>query len=447
MRRHRLPGLHGAALAALLVLLPAGVAHARTTVLDDDPGTVARLVTPGPGRLALLPDADDLLEVGTTALAPARRAARVPASALRGRGAAAMAATLREAAESSGARQAWLDDLGPSFAGADGEALASALGILAGQTPSWAPDGVNRHVQVYLPSPGSFLTDPAWAGARRAAALAGGVWLETYHGATAWPAAEWTTWPAETARVVGAAGGSAARVHVVIRGSGDQGTTWTRARTGSACQVLLNGPGAVRLGGDADAFVAQFRAVFDTSGGVRAACLPARTIPNGAAVALDGAAARERTGLAIPAGGLLTPPLAAGAPAQLVLQLGPDPLGLSAGFNVTSERIWRGAGAQVQVDGPGVHLRVPVEGDGTARMQFTPTGPGGIVMRLILNGAALPRSGGPDIELVPALRRVGASASFVTRVLADPMGWTLSIPLNKPGEAPGSPVAAVVETS
>jgi hypothetical protein len=69
------------------------------------------------------------------------------------------------------------------------------------------------------------------------------------------------------------------------------------------------------------------------------------------------------------------------------------------------------------------------------------------VMRLVLSGSALPRSGGPDIELVPALRRVKASDAFLTRVLSNPMGWMLSIPLTQPGGAPGSPVASVVETS
>ncbi len=252
-----------------------------------------------------------------------------------------------------------------------------------------------------MPSPGALLTDPAWAGARLAAVRAGGVWLTTAR----WTPAQWLTWPSETANRLATSGSARNRAHVTI-GAGDQTAIWTRARAGSACAVLANGPGGERLGSSASAFVAQFRRTFpavENSKTPAAGCTAVTTLSDSGARALNAAAADEGTGLEIPTGGLVTPPLAVGEPAQVTVQLGPDPLGLAAGIGVTSDDFWLAARAVVTARGAGVASEAQVAGDGSVTLRFTPTQPGTIALRLVMPGAAVSRALGGPTEIVGPL--------------------------------------------
>ena len=135
--------------------------------------------------------------------------------------------------------------------------------------------------------------------------------------------------------------------------------------------TLRNGPGAYRLGAGMDAFAQEFRRAFPSKRRSRAVPRP-RSCPAPGASALVASAGREATGLAIPPGGLVTPPLVAGEPAQVTLQLGDDPLGLAAGLGLEPEAAWEALDVVVQVRGPGFALDVPIGGDGSARRSRSP---------------------------------------------------------------------------
>ena len=439
------PGLVSLGLIALAIgaVMP-GSALARSTLLDDDAATLQAMLADRPDGTPGLRVLDGLYQVTTTP-APLPIGRRVPrvastggsatAPSLVGQGPEGMAAILASQILASRSGRVLVDDLGPEFRGAEGDDLAAALGILAGE-------GLARGVNFSVPSPGALLTDPAWAGARLAAVRAGGVWLTTAR----WTPAQWLTWPSETANRLATSGSARNRAHVTI-GAGDQTAIWTRARAGSACAVLANGPGGEHLGSSAGAFVAQFRRTFpavEDSKTPAAGCTAVKTLSDSGARALDAAAADEGTGLEIPAGGLVTPPLAVGEPAQVTVQLGPDPLGLAAGIGVTSDNLWLAARAVVTARGAGVASEAQVAGDGSVTLRFTPTQPGTIALRLVMPGAAVSRALGGPTEIVGPLRAARASAALITGIVASPDAWELDIPLMNPGQSPGSGVIEVI---
>ena len=94
---------------------------------------------------------------------------------------------------------------------------------------------------------------------------------------------------------------------------------------------------------------------------------------------------------------------------------------------------------------PGTATDVTVEGDGAARIEFTPTAPGPVTMRLVDrpgDAVAGPRRGARGRRA--AARGRASNPALVRRVVADPSGWALQIPLVQPGGAPGSPVLEIV---
>ena len=428
---------------------------ARMTVLDDDAATIARAIAPRPdGGPGLLIDEDNLnqLPSSPSVLSRLRRVARVSGNAptasapsLLGLGALGMADLLRDRVRTSGAHRVFVDDLGRGFHGGEGDDLAAALAILAEEEPSYAPSGVARRVHLYASAPGPLLSAPEWAGARRAMARSGGVWLKTFDAGAEWTPAQWLAWPAEAAYQLAAGGSLRSRVHVAFAGSGRQSSAWALGRAGSACQILGNGTGGYRLGSDVDAFVAEYRRTLPTSPKLPpSGCTPVPAFTPAAALALDAARAQEATGVAIPPGGLVTPPLSAGEPAQLTLLLGTDPLGLAQALGLSSEAFWTAAQAHVQVRGPGIAIDVVVGGDGAARLEFTPTAPGPVTMRLALDQSGISRALGGEADVVEALHAAHASAELIARVVADPSGWRIDAPLVQPGGAPGSPVLEIV---
>lgn len=448
-------GLGALALAGSGVAGTVSTALARITALDDDAATITRAIALRPDGGSGLRLDDNLTQLPSTppVLPGSRQAVRLSGSvptasapSLLGRGSSGMADLLRDRVRHSGAHRVFVDDIGPAFAGKEGEDLARALAILSKERPSYAPLGVSRRVHLYVPAAGPLLSDPAWAGARAAIARSGGVWLKTFSGASRWNAAQWLTWPAEAQAQLAADGSVRERVHVVFTG-GVQSAAWSLGRAGSACQVLGDGPGGYHLGSDVDDFVAEYRRtlpIITVSKQPVVGCTDAPTVSAAGARGLDAAAALEASGLAIPPGGLVTPPLSAGEPAQLTLQLGADPLGLAAALGVSPEDFWTAAQARLEVRGPGIADDVTVEGDGAARLEFTPAAAGPVTMRVVIDAGALARVLGGPPDLVGPLHAAGASAAFIRRVVADPSGWQLSIPLVQPGGAPGSPVLQIV---
>ncbi|MGD9694149.1 MAG: hypothetical protein AB7V42_00625 [Thermoleophilia bacterium] len=400
------------------------------------------------GAPSLDPAGDDLWQLlpGTPVLAPDHLAVRVSAgpdagsaAGLGGLSARQMAQVLRRAIDASGAHVAVVDALDARLSGEAGDRFAEALRILSRQKASYSTI-LSRRVHLLVPSPGAVLGDaPEWAGARLALRRAGGVWLETADPAAPWSAEDWLTWPRE---VVLTGGVDEFRVHVMI-GAGDQEAIWRLARTGAAnCLVLRNGPGASALGTSAAAFVAQYRATFPLSPAQPAApCLPSPAIDPRVLSALAAAYAAETGGVAISP--LVMPPVVAGDAAQVSLRLGVDPLGLAASLGLDAEDFWRAARATVVLQAPGAGATAPLEADGIARLVFRPTAAGPVTARLRIGGAALASALGP-VDLVPGLREAGVDPALIRRVIADPSGWTLELPIRVAGAAPGTPILSVV---
>jgi hypothetical protein len=456
MIRARTPFAALATLAVATMAVTAGSAQARITVLDDDAATIARAMAPRPGGGSglRLDDNLNLLSTTTPVLPRSRQAARVSGRAatasaptLIGQGPLGMAAILRERVRTSGAHRVFVDDLGPEFAGQEGDDLAQALAILAGERPAYATRGVSRRVHLYVSAPGPLLSDPGWAGARTALARSGGVWLKTFAEETEWTPAEWLAWPAEAAARLGPAAAARGRVHVVFTGRGRQATMWDLARTGSACDALSNGPAGYGLGADVDDFVAEYRRTLPFASSAKLPATGCTAAPSLAAAGVRGlehATDLEATGVEIPPGGLITPPLPAGDAAQLTLQLGSDPLGLAAALGVSSEAFWAAAQARLEVRGPGVATDATIAGDGAARLDFTPTAPGPVVMQVVIDRGLITRALGGEPDLVRSLHAADARPELIQRVAGDPSGWQLAIPLVTPGGAPGSAVLEIV---
>lgn len=429
--------LGAAAAACLAGMTPA--ASARSSLLDEAPADI---------RLALdsgLRPSDSLYQPPTAPLVlpPSRVVAIVPASSIIGLTPARIATVLRQALDGAGARIAVVDEVGASFAGAPGDALASAMASLSRQTAKWTTGPLSRRVHFYVePNAGTLLAASSMNGARSALGRGGAVWLKD----SGWSALEWLTWPAETVRQLASRGLSASRVHVSMT-PGGQDAAWAAATTGSACAVLASGPGTYRLGPEVAAFAAHYRSAFPQPASRKdppSSCTAAPVLPRDGASALVASAARETTGLPIPPGGLVTPPLVAGEPAQVTLQLGADPLGLAAGLGVTPEAAWEALAVVVQVRGAGVALDAPIAGDGSAALAFTPTEPGPVSMRIVVQGSGVSTALGAPSDLVQPLASTAFSAPLLARVVTDPDGWTLTIPLVPTGGSVGDPVLVIV---
>lgn len=422
--------------AALAAVGAAGPATARQSVLFESEGALRSALAAGLG-----PD-DMLYQARSDApvLPAARRWATIDGSELLPLSAGEMAARLREAIISAPGHAVVIDDLGPDWEGAPATTLAAALGELGKSGAAHVRGPLARRVHIFVaPDAGRVLTGAGFAGIRATMGRVGGAWLKT----TGWTPADWLTWPAETVRMLRTRGLGSARAHLLFT-PGDQSAAWSLARTGSACTLLSSGPGTYGLGDAVPAWAAEFRRAFPRWQKEASGCVGAPALPAAAASALAAAAAAEGTGIAIAPGGLVTPPLVAGAPAQVTLQLGPDPLGLAAGLGRTPEAVWTALGAVVQVRGPGVALDVPVGGDSSAPIAFTPSAPGPVTMTLVIRAAGIGRALGGTGDLVDALAAAPGGDALLPRIVADPDGWTLALALRPSGGAPGDPALTVV---
>jgi hypothetical protein len=243
-----------------------------------------------------------------------QRIGKVRGQALAGMSAAEMGAALRRQIEGGcivggrnyGCRSQLvaIDELGSAFRDGSGTPgagarLSQALRALARMR---ARDGESyaRHVHLYL-GPALVTSLGArrlqggaggrggrgWRGVMPALTLAGGVWLEMYHGAPGgsaapFSAAEWRRVPTQVALAFARSGGDLGRVHFMLTGTdtppgrvpagcaGPMSCTWALADLpGVNRRLLATGPGAYRVGDQAGAWLASYNARFPAAAEVR----------------------------------------------------------------------------------------------------------------------------------------------------------------------------------
>ncbi len=152
-----------------------------------------------------------------------------------------------------------------------------------------------------------------------------------------------------------------------------------------------------------------------------AACKPSKKSgPPPSGVVADILAA-ARAGVAVPPGAIEPPAVTAGRPAQVLVRLGADPLGIAAAVGADPAQFWGTARATVSAAGPGFTARAWLAGDGTARLSFTPPAAGSVRMSMYVPGRSIQRA----LGLCPYVR------------------WGVESPLVAPGQPPGTPVMEV----
>jgi IPT/TIG domain-containing protein len=450
-------------------------AFARETVLYDLAPSLAPVIAAVPDAGHLEPAYDNLFQQGnaTPVLGPGRLAAKVasgPGSLLTpsvdGLDAASLVAVLIQQVQASDAHLVFLDELGPTFRGAGGAALESAMLQLAATPSPYGPGTMAQRVHIYARTIRALLADPAgWASAWHAMALAGGVWLEAYTGSDLpvlpWEPERWLAWPRAFAAELARQGGDLTRLHVLLSSGalGDQPTQWQYARTGvdaqSACALLQNGPGAYRLSSvplSVEGFAVEFRRTFPAPGGTPVGCSPSPLLAPPVAAALAGAGpppgalALEHVGAVLPPGALSATQVQAGQTTSVTLTLpgGVDPFGVAGRLaaagapGITDPRLfWGAANLRVTANGPGftigAQLVQGLDGSWSATLPLTPTGPGPITLALGIDGAAIRAALGPPadlaLSLAPQLQQDPGLAPTLTELILDPTTWRLSVPL------------------
>ena len=131
--------------------------------------------------------------------------------------------------------------------------------------------------------------------------------------------------------------------------------------------------------------------------------------------------ARAQAGVEVPPGAIEPPAVTVGRPAQVLVRLGPDPLGIAATVGADPEAFWGSARATVSATGAGLAARGWLQADGSARLAFTPPEAGSVRMRLHVPGRSIQRALG----------------------LCTHVRWGVNSALVAPGQEPGSPVLEV----
>jgi hypothetical protein len=269
--------------------------------------------------------------------------------------------------------------------------------------------------------------------------MSGGVWLETFRARdgqpVAWADEEWLSFPAGVARALTSAGGDARRLHLLF-GPGRQGDQWRLARTGPNCALLNNGPGAYRLGGDSAAFLREFHASFGVDGAGTARCLPQPSLSPArqqglvGALRLAGGARVDRNSLTV------DPRLAARRPADLRVDLGPDPLRLAKRVGGSRAGFWQRARPRVRVAGVGVERTVRLSRAGRAVIALHPRDTGAVEVELLVDGSAIRAALGRPANLPGLLASRARSLQAIwPSLVASPATWNLAVPLRLPGRA------------
>jgi hypothetical protein len=432
-----------AAILAVLTFLAADAAAAEVLV-NEPADTVLAMTATQPGGAEGLGEADGLRQVALRpVLPPARSVLPVPAADLADHGTQEMERHLYRSLRASASRLVIIDELGPALRGSPTARLARALELLSRRRASSKGD-LARRVHVYVQAAGVGTSAKEQSLLRSVLQRVGGVWVKGFAPGGPWTDEQWRTLPGAVAALARRPGERpGARVHLVF-GAGDLGRDWRLAGGAETCALLLNGPGSYEVGDAAPAFVAEYRRVFGPPGAPEpTTCAAPNAVDEGIARALQAAAAREATGIEL-APAPAAPPLPVGAAAVVELALGSDPLGLAAAFGVTPEEMWARGGLRARVAGAGAGGEAAVDGDGTARVILTPAAPGALQATLLVHGPTLIAPLGPDADLVATLRRIGGDPTLLERVLADPAGWSLLVPVQPSGTPVGTPVAEAV---
>lgn len=483
-----------AALALAALLFAWGdTASARMSVIYDFPHTAEALL--GAGLGVGTPDDGIYQQWSGVAVLPMERQVEKVSSGLGSPGtpsirdltAAEMEALLARQIELSGAHMVFLDELGKlGERGRENTARLKEALLSLSQRPF---DGTSyaRRVHLYVEVPP--LLEDAAGDAFDVMRLAGGVWLQAYRPpipTTAWSPEEWLALPrALAARLLAPSddprvpAGDLPRVHLMLgaaaQGGMDQAAQWRLARTGAACRLLANGPGAYRLsagnvGGDpADpsmnpevtGFVREFRALFGTEPAPRphdaapspVPCIAPRVLDDHSsptATALSWVMALPRTGLPLPGAPVVDGARAVeehrlplGVASEIRLDLG-GPRGIAAVLGVEDRAFWSEARAAVAITGAGIAAWARVGSTGEAVLSVTPLRAGPLELALSLDGAAVTRALGPpavDLALTLDCERHAlpgegcteaarladaADRGVLDRALADPLAWRLS---------------------
>ena len=148
---------------------------------------------------------------------------------------------------------------------------------------------------------------------------------------------------------------------------------------------------------------------------------PCRPVTKETRAALADIAVQARSGLEVPPGAIEPPALVKGQAAQVLVRLGPDPLGVAESLHVDPVAFWGAARASLSATGPGFYARTVIQADGSASLSITPPEPGGVTMRMYLSGRDIQR----------AMNLCSAPIKGIPS------------PLVHPGAPPGSPVLEV----
>lgn len=453
MRRLRL----AAALAAAALGAAAAVpANARMTIIYDQPGIHDLLVQPGPNGEPGLSEADQAFQQQPTfaVLGPQNQAWKVSGATgtratptLINRGPDGMARLLRDRVRRSGGKLVFIDELGARFRGSQGADLSAAMRTLEGEA-SPAGESYARRVHVYVLAPAEMVALPdQWAGAWEALVRSGGVWLEAYYRSEPWNPEQWLAWPGAFAREFVARGGDPSRLHLLLTGDtvDEQLQQWSWARTGDACPLLANGPGAYRVDTAAPVFVQEFRRTFGTEpapvvGPSAIACTPAPILPPEQARALSVPFSTDRVGYVLGRGALGSPRLYAGIRQTVTVRLGSDPLGLAAALGMSPSSFWSRARAVVRLEGEGWRAAGRLGADGVARIPVTPPREGPIRLRLIVPSTLIRAQLGSPKDLVGSFHPYAAELGpLYGRMIRSPRSWSLSVPLGLNGRNPADP--------
>ncbi len=447
-------------LAATAVLAPASGladrADARMTILYDQPGIHDLLVQPGPDGEPGLGVADRAFQQQPTfrVLPASQQAWKVSGArgsratpTLIGRGPDGMAKLLRDRVRRSGAKMVFLDELASRFRGREGDDLGAAMRILEQeQSPVGGP--TSRRVHVYVLSPAVLMAQPqAWSGSWDALVRAGGVWLEAYHRGQPWAPEQWLAWPGAFAREFAARGGDPTRLHLLMTGDtpAQQREQWAWARTGAACPILANGPGAYRVDRAAPYFVQEFRRTFGTApapqdGPSPLTCTPSPVLSEEDTRRLSVPLSTDRVGYVLGQGALGSPRVYAGIEQRVPIRLGADPLGLAEALGRDPRAFWGAAKARVRAQGEGWRTSAPVRADGTARLTVLPRTEGPVQLSLIVPAREIRRSLGAPRDLVTSFLPYAPELGGVyRRMIRSPRSWSMNVPLGLSGRTPAEP--------
>lgn len=454
----------GLSAAALLCGLAPLVAHAdaRMSILYDQPGIHDLLVQPGPDGEPGLGPADRVFQQQPSfrVLPASSQAWKVSGAkgskatpTLIGRGPEGMAKLLRNRVRRSGAKMVFIDELASRFRGRQGDHLSQAMRMLE-QEESPVGGPTSRRVHVYVLSPAVLMAQPdAWAGSWDALVRAGGVWLEAYHRSDPWAPEQWLAWPGAFAREFEARGGDTSRLHLLLTGDTpqEQAEQWAWARTGEACPILANGPGAYRVDTAAPNFVQEFRRTFGTEpappeGPSSISCTPSPTLSAEDAQRLSVPLSTDRVGYELGLGALGSPRVYAGIEQRLRVRLGRDPLGLAEALGVDPARFWAEAGATVRAQGKGWRTGAKVRPDGTAVLKLLPAREGPVRLQLLVPSKKIRAALGAPKDLVGSLRPYAPVLGGVyARMIRSPRSWTINANLGLAGHDPATPALYAYE--